>query len=68
MSKELIIPSNRAAAPVTTSVYRLITSLYSCSVLSEVINKRQSSSEFSSSSSVLSFDELQNATRKSCIV
>ena len=53
---------------VTTSVYCMITSLYSRSVLSEVINKRQSSSEFSSSSSVLSFDELQSATRKSRIV
>ena len=53
---------------VTTSVYCTITSLYSRSVLSKVINKRQSSSEFSSSSSVLSFNELQSATHKSRIV
>ena len=58
----------RARTFVTTLVYCTITSLYSCLVLSEVINKQQSSSEFSSSSLVLSFDELQSATRKSCIV
>ena len=64
----LLLSDTWVMEAVTTSVYCTITSLYSRSVLSKVINKQQSLSEFSKSSSVLSFDELQNATCKSCIV